>query len=144
MRPCRVVPSALALALIAPFIALVSSWNTAHAQAWVGDKGNLDVSLDYNLAISSKVVEDGGQNLENAGTTTQQITLGGEYVPIHNLAASISLPLVFLKYTGDLTKYQHLGGGKYDDGATHVTLTDLRATARYQLFEDPVAFAPHI
>lgn len=145
MRPCRVVPSALAPVLIGLLIALASTWSTAHAQAWVGDKGSLDVSLDYNLAISSKVIRDGGQaDLPDAGTTTQQVTLGGEYVAIRNLAASISLPLVFLKYTGNLTMYPHAGGGKYDDGATHATLTDLRATARYQLFEDPVAFAPHI
>jgi hypothetical protein len=131
--------------LIGLLIALASMWSTAHAQAWVGDKGSLDVSLDYNLAISSKVIRDGGQaDLPDAGTTTQQVTLGGEYVAIRNLAASISLPLVFLKYTGNLTMYPHAGGGKYDDGATHATLTDLRATARYQLFEDPVAFAPHI
>lgn len=140
MRPCRVI-SNLVVASLA-LVAAGSAWNTAHAQAWVGDKGSLDVSFDYNLGISSKVIRDGGQSdFPDAGTTTQELTLGAQYVPLPKLSIDVALPLVFLKYTGNLTMYPHRGGGRYDDGLTHSTLTDLRAAARYQLLEEPVAVA---
>lgn len=158
MRPCRVDSSDIAAphrmgrmgrlgmsGLALGLLALGSMWSTAHAQAWVGDKGSLDVNLDYNLAVSSKVIRDGGEtDLPDAGTTTQQFTLGAEYVPMRNLAVAVSLPLVLLKYTGNLTMYPHAGGGRYDDGLTHSTLTDLHAAVRYQLLDEPVAFSPHV
>jgi hypothetical protein len=140
MRPCRVVSSVVVALAVAG-----STATTAHAQAWVGDKGSLDVNLDYNLAISSKVIEDGdAPDLPDAGTTSHEIVLGGEYVILPRLAASVALPLAFLKYTGNKTMYMHPGGGKYDDGKTHATLTDLKAAVRYQVLEEPVAFSPHV
>ena len=151
MRPCRVVSRAVARALtfvlgVALGLVLgVLAPATAHAQAWVGDKGSLDVNLDYNLAISSKVIRDADlDDLPDAGSTTHEIVLGGEYVIMPKLAASVSLPLSLLKYTGNKTMYTHGGGGKYDDGNTHATLTDLKAAVRYQLLEEPVAFSPHV
>ena len=72
------------------------------------------------------------------------MTVGAEYVPLPKLAVSASLPLVALKYTGDQALYPHPGGGRYDDGETHVTLTDLRVGARYQVLEEPFALAPHL
>jgi hypothetical protein len=152
MRPCRVVSSVVvasprtALAGLAlGLVAAGSTPTTAHAQAWVGDKGSLDVSLDYNLAMSDKVIEDGdAPDLVDAGTTTHEIVLGGEYVILPRLAASVSLPLAFLKFTGNQMMYPHPGGGRYDDGKTHTTLTDLKAAVRYQVLEEPVAFSPHV
>jgi|SRR5689334_5140789 len=149
MRTCRVISSAsvylLQLGLAVGVVAAGSAWSAAHAQAWVGDQGSLDVSLDYNLAISNKVIRDGGQtDLPDAGTTTQEFTLGAEYVPLPKLAVGVALPFVLLKYTGNLTMYPHNGGGRYDDGLTHSTLTDFRAAARYQLLEEPIALSPHI
>jgi hypothetical protein len=57
---------------------------------------------------------------------------------------SVALPLALLKYTGTLGMYPHPGGGSYDDGNTHTTLTDLRAGVRYQVLDDPIALTPHI
>jgi hypothetical protein len=113
----------------------------------VGDKGALELSLDYNLGISDKVVVDKGDDFPNAGTTTHQLTLGGEYVPVTGLAVSVGLPLVLLKYTGEIPVipgYVHPGGGRYDDGKTHATLTDLRAGVRYQVLEEPFVLTPHV
>jgi hypothetical protein len=141
MRPCRVIFS-IAVALI--LVAFGSAWSDVHAQAWVGDKGALDLSLDYNLGISDKVIQDKGADIPNAGTTTHQFTLGAEYVPIDHLAVNVALPFALLKYTGTLGAYPHPGGGKYDDGSTHATLTDLRVGARYQVLEEPFALTPHI
>lgn len=132
-------------------VALASAGGAAHAQgAWVGDTGALDLGLDYNLGISSKVVCDdvcGPMNADefpDGGTTTHQFTIGAEYTPIQALAVNLSVPIVMLKYTGSQTMYPHPGGGEYDDGKLHTTLTDLRAGARYQVLDEPVAIAPHL
>lgn len=116
----------------------------ARAQAWMGDPNSLDLSLDYNFATSSKVVGDSNIEFPNAGTRTQQFLLAGEYVPLTGLAVNAELPFVLLKYTGDKTLYPHPGGGRYDDGSTHATLTDLRVGARYQVLEEPFALTPGV
>ncbi len=125
-------------------IALGSRWSDANAQAWVGEKGALDLGLDYNFATSNKVLVDKGDDFPDAGTTTHQLTISSEYVPLPRLAVSLALPLAFLKYTGDKTLYPHAGGGSYDDGNVHATLTDLRVGARYQVLEVPFALSPHL
>lgn len=143
------------------FIALDAG--VARAQAWVGDKGALDVGLDYNLAISDKVVLDktvsvgtfNGDSFKDAGVLSHQLTLSAEYVPLRHLAVNVQLPFLALKYRGELgpdgrpvtvdgIPYDHANAGSYDDGDYHGTLTDLRVGARYQVLEDPVAFSPHI
>ena len=142
MRPCRVVFS---VAVASALVAFGSGWSDAHAQAWVADKGALDLSLDYNFATSDKVVVDSGADFVSAGTTTHQFTLGAEYVPVNNLALNVALPFALLTYTGDKSGvYIHPGGGSYDDGNAHATLTDLRAGARYQVLDEPLALTPHI
>jgi len=123
--------------------------STAHAQAWVGDKGTLDVSPDYNPGLPDQVVSDTDLEFPRGGVITHQVTLGAEYVPIQHLAISASMPFVALKFRGDVangdsSEYPHPGGGSYDDGSFHSTLTDLRVNARYQFLEEPVAIAPHI
>jgi hypothetical protein len=140
MRPCRVVFSVA----VASVVAFGPAWSDAHAQAWVADKGALDFSLDYNFATSNKVVGDGSFESPQAGTTTHQFTLGGEYVPVSYLALTVALPFALLTYTGNKTAYPHPGGGSYDDGNAHATLTDLRVGARYQILEEPFALSPHI
>ncbi|MEJ7599666.1 MAG: hypothetical protein WKG01_17295 [Kofleriaceae bacterium] len=130
-------------------VLLLAAAAEAHAQAWVGDTGALDLSLDYNLGISNKVVCDsdcgtGSDEFPDGGTTTHQFTLAAEYTPIRALAVNVSLPIAMLKYTGDQTIYPHTGGGSYDDGDLHTTLTDLRLGARYQVLDEPFALAPHL
>ena len=132
----------IAVAVI--LMALGASSTDARAQAWVGEKGGLDLGLDYNLGISDKVIPDEGMDFIDAGTTTHQLTLGAEYVPVPRLAVNVSLPFVALKYTGNRTAYPHAGGGSYDDGDTHTTLTDLRAGVRYQVLQGPLALSPHV
>jgi hypothetical protein len=141
MRPCRVVFS---VAVASALVAFGSGWSDAHAQAWVADKGALDLSLDYNFATSDKVVVDSGADFVSAGTTTHQFTLGAEYVPVSNLALNVALPFALLAYNGTLNAYPHPGGGSYDDGKAHATLTDLRVGARYQVLDEPLALTPHI
>lgn len=123
---------------------LGSAHHEARAQAWVGEATSLDVDLDYNLAISEKVVTDTDIEFAQAGSRTQQFTLGAEFVPLNRLALNVDLPLVLLTYTGNQMAYPHPGGGKYDDGNTHATLTDIRGGVRYQILEEPLAVSPHV
>lgn len=143
MGKCQTA-SSLAIALFS--VVVVFGPSDAAAQgAWVGDKGNLDLGLDYNFAKSDKVVADGdAPDFDEAGTTTHQFVLSGEYVPIPKLAINLQVPLVMLSYNGELNRYPHPGGGTYDDGDLHTTLTDLRFGARYQVLDSIVAISPHI
>jgi len=140
MRRC---PASFTFVIASACLALAAG-RTAHAQAWVDDQGKLDLSLSYNLGISDKVIVDKGDDAVDAGATTHEITLAAEYTPIEHLAVDIALPLALLEYTGDKTQYPHPGGGSYDDGSIHATLTDLRVGARYQLLEEPLALTPMI
>jgi hypothetical protein len=116
-----------------------------YAQAWVPDRGTLGTTFDYNFFSSDKVVTDTTMTFENAGSTGHQFLVGVEYSPINKLAVTAALPILSIKYTGDQgPQYRHPGGGRYDDGSYHTTLTDLRAGARYQVLDDPVAIAPHL
>lgn len=133
-----------AMALAVALVAGSAAMHTASAQAWVAPKGELDLSLDYNLGKSDKVIGEGSLEFPDAGTTTHQFTVGAEYVPLPRLAVNVGLPLAVLKYTGNKTAYPHPGGGRYDDGSAHATLTDLRVGARYQVLEAPFALAPHL
>jgi hypothetical protein len=153
MRPCPARFSVI-VAWVLVALGLGATSSDAHAQAWVGGKGSLDLGLDYNLGVSDKVVVDEPFDINNdgvpddafsdAGTTTHQITVGAEFVPVSRLAVNVALPIAFLKYTGDRTIFMHPGGGSYDDGEMHTTLTDLRVGARYQVLEDPIALSPHL
>jgi hypothetical protein len=142
MRRC---PASFAFVVASTCVALVAAGRDARAQAWVDDKGSLGFSLDYNLGISDKVVVDKGNDFPDAGSTTHEFTLGAEYVPVQHLAVDVALPLVLIEYTGQKNGASaHPGGGRYDDGNLHTTLTDLRAGVRYQVLEDPLALTPHI
>jgi hypothetical protein len=127
---------------LAAVVLVISHWTTASAQAWVGYKGGLGVDLDYNLGISDTIVGD-EEEFTPAGTQGHTLTLGVEYVPIEKLAVNVQLPIAFLKYTGS-PDFEHPGGGTYDDGKIHTTLTDLRLGTRYMVLQEPVAISPHI
>src|SRR5687767_7428077 len=134
-----------AFTMATALLVTASATSEARAQAaWVAEKGALDVSLDYNLGVSDKVIADSDLEFPDAGTTAHQITIGTEYVPIPKLAIGLSIPIVALKYTGDQVLYPHPGGGEYDDGKTHTTLTDLRVGTPYQLLDEPLALSPHL
>lgn len=135
----------LVITIVVPLaLALGAAHNVAHAQAWVGPKGSLDLTLDYNLGTSDKVIGEGSLEFPNAGVQTHQFTLDANYVILPKLAVDVSLPFIAIKYTGGKGLYPHPGGGKYDDGAFHTTLTDLQGRVRYQVLDGFVALAPHI
>jgi len=142
MRRC---PASFAFVVASACVALVATGRDAHAQAWVDEKGTLEFNLGYNLGISDKVISDKGPDFPDAGSTSHEFSIGAEYVPVRHLAVDVTLPLLMIKYTGQMTAMSaHPGGGPYDAGNFHTTLTDLRAGVRYQLLEDPLALSPHV
>jgi hypothetical protein len=126
------------------FLLMVFGRQAGAQGAWVEGQGSLTLGLNYNYAQSSEVVEDSSHSLPDDGVRTQEATVRVEYVPIRHLAVAAQLPFQALQYIGSKTMYPHPGGGKYDDGSTHYTLTDFRADVRYQLLEEPFALTPII
>lgn len=120
-------------------VALAAGAGHAYAQAWVPPRGSLEVGLDYNAARSDQLLEDNGGKVPDAGALIQTTTLTGEYVVLDHLALDLGLPVEIIEYTGNKTAYVHPGGGRYDDGSFHTTLTDIRIGAHYQVLEDPIA-----
>ena len=111
----------------------------AFAQAWVGNKGEGSVSLDYTFSTSDTLAQPGAPDVTGTKLTTQSAVARIEYDPIDQLGLSLSLPFVGSKYTG--TELAH---GTYDDGNFHGTLTDLAFRARYQLPIDALALTPEV
>lgn len=112
----------------------------AFAQAWVGNKGDGSVSLDYSFSTSSSLAQTGDvPDIPDTNLSTHSVTARVEYDVIDRLGLSLSLPFIGSTYDG--TEAPH---GSYDDGSFHGTLTDLIFRARYQLPIDAVAITPHI
>lgn len=139
-----------ALIGVASALILMVAAREATAQAWVSTSGSLDVGLDYNFSRSADfIVAD--RTYEGNGTTGHTLLIGAEYVVIENLALNIALPLTSLRFNGPVDpmtmmpeRFPHTPHGAYDDGDYHTTLTDLRAGARYQILNEPVALSAHL
>jgi hypothetical protein len=123
-----------------------STWTSvAHAQAWVPDQGVLGGDLSYQYDTANKIVEDGGAEKFGGGDTViQTLSFDFEYVPLEHLAVSASVPLVATRFTGGAvtdgpTLFPH---GRWDDGDTHLTLSDLRFDVRYAVMEKILALTP--
>ena len=63
MRRC---PASFTLVVASACAALVAAGRDARAQAWVEDKGTLELNLGYNLGISDKVIVDKGPGKADA------------------------------------------------------------------------------
>lgn len=132
----------IVLALVTVTLGLTEGESAA--QAWVGPKGGLDLSLDYNFAFASMTIANSDVEFPDSGVQSHELRIGAEYVPIDRLAVNLAIPFVALKYTGDRELYMHPGGARYDDGSYHATPTDLRLGARYAVIDAPVAVSPHL
>jgi len=114
----------------------------ARAQAWLGDQGNLEASVNYDFTKSNDIVEEPNIKIGPEPILSHAVVVGLEYVPIEKLAISVALPLL-------VTKYQGIGElfprhGEYDDGKLHYVLQDFLGAIRYQVLADPVTITPHV
>ena len=113
-----------------------------HAQTWVGEKGSLATSLNYEFSRSNSIVEDPDIKIGGEPIVAHVILLGLDYVPIENLELSAQMPFIMTKYQGTGMLFPR--HGDYDDGKLHSTLQDFRFNARYQVVENPVGLIPHV
>ena len=127
------------------FCAAVFLAATAHGQAWVGLERSLSLSLDYNYGFSNKIIQDfsdrsnepDGENIAH-----HAYVVGAEYVPLDKLALRVTIPVISTIYSGSAALFPR--HGRYDDGSHHTTLQDFSMRARYQVYDDIVAFSPHL
>jgi hypothetical protein len=143
--PVRRIRLFLALGVTAGLLCMDTWMAAAHAQAWVPDQGMLGGDLTYQFDTADKIVEDGGNEEFGGGDTTiQTVTFDVEYVPLKRLAVSLALPVVASRYTGEGVSdgpalFPH---GRWDDGDTHVSMTDLRFDVRYGVMQEILALSP--
>ncbi len=129
------------------FVVVWLSASSASAQPYVSEPGSLGTSFDYSLGLSKDVVLQNGDLASDSGfmespTTTHSFVFGIEYVPIEKLAVDATIPVMLIKYTGEMDHAPVVGA--WDDGDMHATLQDFRLNARYQVLAEPLAFTPHL
>jgi hypothetical protein len=102
---------------------------TAAAQTWLGEPNSLAASASY--AYSSADSIDG---LDGYVTRHHVLLLGADYVtPIDELAVSVSLPLMAVKYDREAsTGMLEHSIQRWDDGDYHLTPQDATAMVTYE------------
>lgn len=118
--------------------------SAAFAQAWVGPQNSLDASLTFNHSTSNDIVYSDGQTRVPGPMSQQSFVIGAEFVPIENLALSVSLPYIRIKDVEPADPTLVAQQGRCDGGKSCGSLTDLRLIARYGLsLPGDLAVAPH-
>jgi hypothetical protein len=128
-------------------LVLATGTDSAHAQAWLPDQGILGGDVLYQFDTADKIIEDGGDiELEGSDTTIQSVVIGLEYSPLARLAVSARVPIVAARFSGEVSDdgqslFPH---GEWDDGDTHIGLTDFRFDVRYAVLQEIVALTPQV
>jgi hypothetical protein len=129
------------IASVAVVSCLAVTLSTAHAQAWLPQKGSSSYSFDYTSVLNKDHYTPTGAERDVGHTSIEILSIGGSYSPSDRVQVSASLPYVNSRYIG-------LGGGGHDteqdNGHWHGSVTDLQLTVHYQLADGPIAFAPDI
>lgn len=132
----------LKLSAIAVFAcATVLASRTAHAQAWVGYRNNLNLSLTYSYVTSNDVVADsnGTGELKNQPIINHSAVIGVEYDPLDRWAVNAQLALIADQWNGTMGAH-----GNWDDGSLHFASQDARIGTRYMALTAPFALTPDI
>jgi hypothetical protein len=109
------------------------------AQAWLPEKGDFSLGLNYVNALSKKHYLPDGSEIDVGHTRVQTVALSASYALSDRINLMASLPWVQTRYAGD-----HPHPGEIDNGHSHSTITDLYLSAHYQLALEPVAIAPYV
>ncbi len=121
--------------------ALLASPSDARAQAVVGEKGSLELSLTHSYGFASRIEESNGKTFPSVFVRTQTSILSAEFVPIERLGLSVSIPLMGVIYDKEKSGALYDPHGDFDDGSYHFTLQDLRADVRYMVLPSPLALS---
>jgi hypothetical protein len=120
-------------------LALLLMPTTSMAQAWLPQKGDFTLNVDFADTLSTKHYLPDGQEIDVGHTRAQTIALTASYAVTDRFSLVASLPWVQTRYTGD-----HPHPDEIDNGQAHSTITDLYLAAHFQLSLDPVAIAPYV
>ncbi|MBA3455774.1 MAG: hypothetical protein H0T42_21945 [Deltaproteobacteria bacterium] len=101
----------------------------------------MNIGLDYTLGLSSGVVITPDDIQGGSETQTHTAMFRVEYVPIEKLAVDLALPLIAIKYTGEM---EHMPPGEWDDGDLHAAIQDLEIGASYALLSEPLHITPRL
>jgi hypothetical protein len=122
-------------------LCLVLTPTVALAQAWLPEKGSMNLSLDYTSVLNKKHYNFAGKEKDVGHTDVEVLSIYGSYSPSDRVLISASLPYV-------KTRYRGAGGGGHDteidNGSWHDTFTDLFLSAHLQVADGPFAFSPYI
>lgn len=111
---------------------------SVHAQAWLPERGSLDVSVAYANTLSKKHYTPDGNTEDVGHTRTQVARYLATYAPTSRVLLTGQIPWVSARYRGD---FQH--PTRVDDGDYHGTFTDFTVTVHYQALLEPLAIAPY-
>jgi hypothetical protein len=112
---------------------------SAHAQAWLPEKGTLNLGVSYYSVFNKYHWQADGSQGDFGHTRVNSIGLSGSYSFSDRFSIAAGIPYVRTQYRG---AFRH--PTEIDDGHDHATFTDLRVEMHYQLQESPIAFAPYV
>jgi hypothetical protein len=139
MNQPRVRFARAAFASGAVLLCLVLTPLASHAQAWLPEKGSMNLSLDYSEILHKKHYLFTGAEVDVGHTSIEILNISGSYSPSDRLMIQASLPYVNARYIGESPHPSAV-----DDGSWHGTVTDLLLTGHFQVTDGPIAFAPYI
>ena len=118
------------------------SWISAslNAQAWLGPKGEITVSLSYQASDFKGHLSETGARDAGGSSKSQSLDLGIDYSLTDRLAFSASLPYVATRNGPDPSPVSDRGGN--DDGRSHSNWQDYHFELRYNVLSRAVMLTP--
>jgi hypothetical protein len=108
-------------------------------QAFVPDKGEIDIGLGYQFLSVRDHVYSHGEKVDRGHIRNHTIGADVTFGLTDRAALSISLPLVMGKYVGVNPHPTYL-----DDGKLHANFSDFNVTFRYNLARKPLTLTPEL
>jgi hypothetical protein len=124
-------------------VALLFAPTSSHAQAWLPPAGEATVASGFQRINANGHYLEGGGELPGYATRASNVVFDISYGLTDRIAASLTLPLVNVRYLGP-DEPLNLPDNLLDDGSYHAALTDLRLDVRYGLLQSSLALAPFV
>ena len=132
--------SACAWAFVALGLSCVSV--PLNAQAWLGPKGEVTVSLGFQHSDFKGHVSETGERQPHGTSKSRSLDLGIDYAVSDKFALSASLPYVASRNGEEPSPVAKFGGN--DDGRYHSTWQDYHLEARYNVLSEGVVLTPFV
>jgi hypothetical protein len=112
---------------------------SVHAQAWLPEKGSLNLSVSYSNDLNEKHYLPDGSEVDVGHTRTQTLGITASYAMSDRLLVTGGIPFVTARYRGD---FPHPTG--VDDGHYHDSAADFRLRLHVQALIEPLLLAPYM